>query len=90
MGPVFNRDPIGQIRFKSINDCARLFGQLLPLRRQFQPQRPTIAGQPTHKSPRFQSCGDWRHIGPLNIEHPPERALGNSGIFSDNLKDRGF
>lgn len=90
MGPVFSGDPIGQIRFKCINDCARLFGQQMAFFRQLQPQRTPVARQASHEPARFQSCGDWRHIGPLNIQHPPERALGNSWIFSDNLKDRGF
>ncbi len=90
MGPVFSGDPIGQIRFKCINNCARLFRKQMAFVSQLQTQRPTITRQTTHESPRFQSGGDRSHIGPLNIQHPPERALGNSGIFSHNLKDRGF
>ncbi len=90
MGPVFGWDSIGQIRFKYLNDGPRFLSKLLTLSRQFQAQRPAIAGQPTHKSPRFQSGGDGRHIGALNIQHPPERTLGNARIFRHNLKNSGF
>jgi len=90
MGAVLCWNSVGQIGFKSVNYGARLFGKLMAFFRQFQRQRPPITGQTAHKPPRFQSGGDRRHIGALNIQHAPERTLGNTGVSCHNLKNCCF
>ncbi len=90
MGPMFGGNSVGQFCFKCVDDSLRLLSKLFTFRRQLQPQRATVTGQPAHEPARFKPCGDRSHIGALNIKHPPKRTLGYTWIFCHNLKNSGF